>query len=82
MSVASCTSPSWPRQVRWTNHIDRTHLGPEVAGVITTLAWVPAGTHLGKAIVDQLIHARNVDEVVWDPGYSLCSPGTTHHKLA
>jgi hypothetical protein len=20
--------------------------------------------------------------VVWDPGYSLCSPGTTHHKLA
>ena len=23
-----------------------------------------------------------MDDVVWDPGYSLCSPGTTHHKLA
>jgi hypothetical protein len=23
-----------------------------------------------------------IDDVVWDPGYSLCSAGTTHHKLA
>jgi hypothetical protein len=22
------------------------------------------------------------DSVVWDPGYSLCKPGTVHHKLA
>ena len=22
------------------------------------------------------------DDVVWDPGYSLCKPGTVHHKLA
>jgi hypothetical protein len=70
------------RQVRWTNHVDRTTLGPEVAGVVTTLALVPAGTHRGKAVVDELIRANDVDEVVWDPGYSLCSAGTTHHKLA
>jgi hypothetical protein len=23
-----------------------------------------------------------IGDVVWDPGYSLCAPGTTHHKLA
>jgi hypothetical protein len=23
-----------------------------------------------------------VEDVVWDPGYSLCKPGTVHHKLA
>ena len=22
-----------------------------------------------------------IDDVVWDPGYPLCAPGTTHHKL-
>jgi hypothetical protein len=70
------------RQVRWTNHIDRTTLGPEVTGVVTTVSLVPAGTHRGGAIVDELVRADSVDEVVWDPGYSLCSPGTTHHKLA
>ena len=74
------------RDVRWTNHIERTTLGPEVAGVVTTVALVPAGTHRGKAVVDQLIRAKDaghrIDDVVWDPGYSLCSAGTTHHRLA
>ena len=37
------------RDVRWTNHIDRTTLGPEVPGVITTCNLVPAGTHRGRA---------------------------------
>ena len=23
-----------------------------------------------------------MDDVVWDPGYSLCKPGTVHHRLA
>jgi hypothetical protein len=74
------------RDVRWTNHIDRTTLGSEVAGVVTTLALVPAGTHRGKAVVHELVAAKrerhDIDDVVWDPGYSLCTPGTTHHKLA
>lgn len=74
------------RDVRWTDHIERTSLGPEVAGVITAFSLVPAGTHRGRAIVDDLIWARQagerIEDVVWDPGYSLCKPGTVHHKLA
>jgi hypothetical protein len=74
------------RDVRWTNGIDRTSLGPEVAGVVTTFSLVPAGTHRGRAVVDDLLDARDagdpIEDVVWDPGYSLCKPGTVHHKLA
>ncbi|MFI5042510.1 MAG: hypothetical protein ACHQNA_11805, partial [Acidimicrobiales bacterium] len=74
------------RDVRWTNGVDRTRLSDEVPGVITCFSLVPAGTHRGKAIVDDLIAAQRagepVDDVVWDPGYSLCKPGTVHHKLA
>jgi hypothetical protein len=33
------------RDVRWTNYIDKTTLGPEVPGVITTCNLVAAGTH-------------------------------------
>ena len=33
------------RDVRWTNHIDKTTLGPEVPNVITTCDLVPAGSH-------------------------------------
>jgi hypothetical protein len=37
-------------------------------------------------IVDDLVAAKRasapIDDVVWDPGYSLCAPGTTHHKVA
>jgi hypothetical protein len=74
------------RDVRWTNGIDKVSLSEEVPGVITCLSLVPAGTHRGKAIVDDLIAARQagepIDDIVWDPGYSLCKPGTVHHKLA
>ncbi len=74
------------REVRWTNHVDRTTLGPEVPGVITTCNLVPAGTHRGRSVVDTLISAKggglNVAEVVWDPGYSLCKPGSTSVPLA
>jgi hypothetical protein len=74
------------RDVRWTDHIERTSLGPEVAGVITAFSLVPAGTHRGRAIVDDLIGAKEagdpIEDVVWDPGYSLCKPGTVHNKLA
>jgi hypothetical protein len=73
------------RDVRWTDGIERTSLGPEVAGVVTTFSLVPAGTHRGRAIVDELLEAngeRSIGDVVWDPGYSLCKPGTVHHRLA
>lgn len=74
------------RDVKWTDHIERTTLGPEVAGVITAFSLVPAGTHRGRAVVDDLIGAKQagdiIEDVVWDPGYSLCKPGTVHHKLA
>jgi len=74
------------RDVQWTNYIDRTTLGPEVPAVITTCALVPAGSHRGNAIVDDLIRSKrelsDFDEVVWDPGYSLCQPGTTVYPLA
>lgn len=74
------------RDVRWTNAVDRITLSDEVAGVITNLTLVPAGTHRGRAIVDDLIAAREagerIDHIVWDPGYSLSKPGSLHHKLA
>src|ERR1019366_3755919 len=59
------------RDVRWTNHIDRTTLEPEVPGVVTTCNLVPGGTHRGKAVVDRLIASRGpstpLEDVVWDP---------------
>lgn len=74
------------RDVRWTNSVDRTVLSDEVPGVVTCFSLVPAGTHRGKAVVDDLIAAKvagePLEDVVWDPGYSLCKPGTVHHKLA
>jgi hypothetical protein len=74
------------RDVRWTNNVERTLLSDEVPGVVTCFSLVPAGTHRGKAVVDDLIAAKAagepIEDVVWDPGYSLCKPGTVHHKLA
>jgi hypothetical protein len=74
------------RDVRWTNYVDRTSLGPEVAGLITTANLVPAGSHRGDAIVSSLIDSKRdgyaLENVVWDPGYSLCKPGTTVYPLA
>jgi len=73
------------RDVRWTNHIDKTTLGPEVPGVITTCNLVPAGSHRGDAIVEGLIASKkavcDINDVIWDPGYSLCQPGTTSYPL-
>ncbi len=74
------------REVRWTNYCDRTTLGEEVPNVITTLNLVPAGSHRGRAIVDELISCKRdfaeISDVVWDPGYSLCQPETTSFRLA
>jgi hypothetical protein len=74
------------RDVRWTNHVDRTTLEPEVPGVITTFNLVPAGTHRARSVVDNLIAAKHdghgINDVVWDPGYSLCKAESTAHPLA
>jgi len=70
------------RDVHWTDGIERASLGPEVAGVTTTFSPVAAGTHRGRANVDELIGGYPVEDVVWDPGYSLCQPGTVHLRLA
>jgi len=74
------------RDVRWTNYVDRVTLSGEVPGLVTCFSLDPAGTHRGRAIVDDLVAARhagtNLNDVVWDPGYSLCTPDTTEHKLA
>ena len=73
------------RDVRWTNHVDRTTLEPEVPGVVTTCNLVPAGTHRGKAVVERLIASKGpgtpLEDVVWDPGYSLCQPAFTAFPL-
>ena len=73
------------RDVRWTNGIDRTTLGPEVPNVITTCNLVPAGSHRADSIVPDLIASKesthDINDVVWDPGYSLCKPDTTGHPL-
>jgi hypothetical protein len=59
------------RDVKWTNYIDKTTLGPEVAGVITTCKLVPAGTHRAKAFVDEIIESKtdihDINDLVWDP---------------
>lgn len=73
------------REVRWTNYIDRTILGPEVPDVITTLVLTPAGAHRAKSVVGPLLAAKeqgqDISEVIWDPGYSLCTPDTTTYPL-
>jgi hypothetical protein len=54
--------------------------------VITTFNLVPAGTHRGRSVVEALIAAKEggheINDVVWDPGYSLCKAESTAHPLA
>jgi len=73
------------RDVKWSNGIDRTTLGPEVPNVVTNLSLVPAGSHRGRAIVPELLSAKErgqvMDDVVWDPGYSLCQADTAYYPL-
>jgi hypothetical protein len=56
-----------------------------VPTVITTCNLVAAGSHRGDSIVSELIAAKesvhDIADVVWDPGYSLCKPETTGHRL-
>ncbi len=74
------------RDVRWTNYVDKTTLGPEVPNVITTAVLTPAGTHRAKAVVGPLLQDKadghEITDVVWDPGYSQCPPETAAFPLA
>ena len=53
--------------------------------MITILSLVPAGTHRGDAIVPLLIDMKDrghdLDEVVWDRGYSQLRPQHTAYPL-
>lgn len=73
------------RDVKWSNGIDRTTLGPEVPNVVTNLSLVPAGSHRARAIVPELLSAKErgqeLDDVAWDPGYSLCQAETAYYPL-
>ena len=74
------------RDVRWTDYIERTRLGPEVPNLITTVVLTPAGAHRAKSVVAPLIAAKQaghgITDVVCDPGYSLCPPETTTYPLS
>ncbi|HEX4540231.1 MAG TPA: hypothetical protein VH112_08290, partial [Acidimicrobiales bacterium] len=58
----------------------------EVAGVITTFSLVPAGSQRAASVVPNLLRAKDagprLEDVVWDPGYSLCRPETGYWPLA
>jgi hypothetical protein len=73
------------RDVKWSNGIDRTTLGPEVPNVVTNLSLVPAGSHRARAIVPELLSAKErgqeLDDVAWDPGYSLSHSETAYYPL-
>jgi len=49
------------RDVRWTNYVDKVTLSDEAPGVITCFSLDPAGTHRGRAIVDDLVVASRRD---------------------
>jgi hypothetical protein len=63
------------RDVVWTNYVDKLTKGPEVPSFVWSAALVPAGTHRGTAVVDDLLNLKrtgtfDLEDVIWDPGYS------------
>jgi hypothetical protein len=73
------------RDVTWSDGVERVSLGQDVAPVVTNLALAPAGSHRARAVVPALVAAKEggqaIEDVVWDPGYSLCRPETAGHPL-
>lgn len=73
------------RDVGWSDGIQKLNLGPDVPPVIKTASLVPAGSRRDDSVVPKLIDAKeswlDVDEVVWDRGYSQLRPETTSHPL-
>jgi hypothetical protein len=55
------------------------------AGVVTILSIAPAGSHRATFVVPNLLRAKEagqrLEDVVWDPGYSLCGPETGHWTI-
>lgn len=68
------------RELTSTNHIDQAVLGEDQPAFITTAQLSPAGSHRGDALRQPLLDAAHeglpIDEVLMDPGYSLCRPET------
>ena len=73
------------RDAGWSNGIDRLNLGSDGPPVITTISLVSAGSRRDDAIVPKLIAAKagglDVNDVVWDRGYSQLRPENTNHPL-
>ena len=73
------------RDVRWSDGIERVTLSQEVPPVVTNLALTAAGSHRANAVVPGLVAAKEagqpIEDVVWDPGYSLCRSETAAHPL-
>lgn len=73
------------RDVKWTNYVDKTTLTDEVPHLIRSAVLVPAGTHRTKTMTPVLIAEKEkgeeIDDVLWDPGYSECLPETWSHPL-
>jgi len=73
------------RDITSVNGIDKVKLGPDVPNVVTSWRLTPAGSHRANAIVPALVEAKEagqeIDDVVWDRGYSQCVPETTVYPL-
>ncbi len=73
------------RDLTWSDGAERVSLGPDVPPVITNVSLTPAGSHRATAIVPALVEAKQagqpIEDVVWDPGYSLCRSETAFHPL-
>lgn len=73
------------RDAGWSDGVERVKLGANVPPVIAMAALAPAGSRRDDAVVPKLIDAKqrwlDVDEVVWDRGYSQLRAETTSHPL-
>lgn len=73
------------RDTGWSDGISKVKLGPDVPPVITMISLVPAGSKRDAAVVPKLIAAKeegfDVDDVIWDRGYSQLLPENTSHPL-
>jgi hypothetical protein len=73
------------RDVRSTNYIDDTRLGPPVPPVMTTWSLTPAGYHPAKAIIPQILSAQeagqDIENTIFDRGYSQLLPETWQYPL-
>jgi hypothetical protein len=73
------------REAGWSDGVERVNLGTDVPPVITMASLAPAGSRRDEAVVPKLIESKqrgyDVDEVVWDRGYSQLRAESTSHPL-